>query len=550
MAAWPRRYPKGWQGFSGETESGEAVSAIDALWKILARVRASGAPEDELEFARQRLMKRHWQRLDDINEVAEALAREDARGDYRLFSDFDKRLAAVTAADVQAVARKYLTPGHFFVFAVFPPGELPPDFSAQIQANAARLGGDMASMVSKPLPSGATLLYESRPGASMESYTVAVRAGERHGKDAGIAAAVANMLVRETGNFSKTGLQNKLDQDGLTLRASASLDATYVSLQAPSGNSAKAMSMLMEVLTNPAFSASEWADVRAEMQAEFEQSLDQPRAVAGDLLVATVFSGTEYGRSTADKLAALSRLSAGDLRSFWKRHFKAEALAVAYTGASSAAAIEAGLAPLGTLSGKPPAEATIHVADISEMRSASQAMAGKTQTNLFISWHAPDIGSEDWIYYQLAQKAIGGDLAGRLWKLRQQEGLAYAVGMFGLDVSEQPITAMYMATAGEKRDSAIAALHREIGRLQTGLSEDELERVKVSYLAQLNRVDRTAAQRSARHARWWVSGFNANRREKLTEVIGKATLTDVNRVIREVIDPENYVYVEAGVVGD
>ncbi|MGB5346595.1 MAG: pitrilysin family protein, partial [Woeseia sp.] len=109
VEAWPRRYPKGWQGMSGETESGEVVAAVNAMWQAIGGVRRSGIAGDELDFARQRLLKQHLQQLDDINAVAESLAIADAHGDYRLFADFAERIGAVTAADVQAVARKYLT---------------------------------------------------------------------------------------------------------------------------------------------------------------------------------------------------------------------------------------------------------------------------------------------------------------------------------------------------------------------------------------------------------------------------------------------------------
>jgi predicted Zn-dependent peptidase len=47
-----------------------------------------------------------------------------------------------------------------------------------------------------------------------------------------------------------------------------------------------------------------------------------------------------------------------------------------------------------------------------------------------------------------------------------------------------------------------------------------------------------------------VYGLDADYREQLTAIVDKATLEGVNRVIRDVLDPENYVFVEAGAVGD
>ena len=549
MAAWPRRYPKGWQGMSGESEPGKIEDAVVGMWKAFEGVKKAGIADDVMELVKGRMLKRYWQALDDVNNVAEELAIADANGDYRLSAEFEKRLAAVTAADVQAVARKYLTPMNFFLMAVFPPGAIPGDFETNVKTRATELARGASAVASIGLDSGVTLLHEHRPGAVMESYTAAIRAGRRHGDTAAVAPAVANMLVRETGNYSKQELQAYLDSNGFSLSAEVHTEVAFVTLETPAGNSAAAMELLAEVLTNPAFTEDEWQAVKTEMIADHEGSLDEPRSVAHDLLVSNVYAGTAYGRSMADALQTLPGITVNDLRSFWKGYYKATSLAVSYAGAEASETIASGLAPLAKLRGSAPAPAPIDLEAISGKVHVPRAMPGKAQTNLYIAWYAPELTSDDFILWQLAEHAIGGDLAGRLWKLRQDEGLAYSVWLFSWGNNEQTVASIYMATAGDKREAALAALQREIERAQAGLSQEELDRVKVSWLARLNRLDRTAPRRATRNAIWWSSGFDADRREYLTQVIGNASLDEVNRVLREVLDPDNYVFVEAGAVG-
>jgi hypothetical protein len=105
-----------------------------------------------------------------------------------------------------------------------------------------------------------------------------------------------------------------------------------------------------------------------------------------------------------------------------------------------------------------------------------------------------------------------------------------------------------MATAGQKRERALAAIDREVRRAVSGLTRDELDRVKVSYLASLNRFDRTAARRSNRLATWWSLGLAPERRARLERVIGTTTLDEVNRVVADVLDPDRYYFAEAGAV--
>jgi zinc protease len=548
MSSRPRRFARGWQGISAETSPEKVSESVDALWKLLAGVRRNGVPAGDMQFARQRLLKNHRQLLDDQYQIAENLAIADAHGDYGLFAEYEQRLGAVSASDVQAVARKYLTPDHFFLMTLFPPGEIPEGFEASIRTNAANVSGGQGSVAIEELQSGVTLLHELKQSAAMESYTVAVRAGDRHGDDAGLAEAVATMMTRETGSYSRTELQNLLDKNGFTLDSYTSSDAAFIELQAPSGSSDAAMALLVDVLGHPAFSTGEWENVQQEMISELKRSQDQPQAVASDLLTKTMFAGTPYGRSVSERLEVLPTTKAKDLGSFWSKYYKPSSIAISYHGAASPEQVKSGLAPLGKLSGRVPALEPIEIKTIESEIHAPFAMQGKTQVNLYIAWHAPEITGDDWMAWELAAKAIGGDLAGRLWKLRQGEGLAYSVWMGSNMKAEQSIAYVYMATASEKREAALAAIHREIGAVQAGLTEEELDRVKVSYLANLNRLDRTAARRSRRHAVWWVYGLAPDYREQLTGLVKGATLDDVNRVIREVLDPENFVFVEAGAV--
>ena len=546
--AWPRRYAKGWQSIGGETEPGKLADAINAIWLLVDQVRRSGVPGQDIDFARQRLLKDHRQVLDDQYQVASRIVESDAHFDYTLFSDFENNLEKVTQADIQTVARKYFSPQDFFLMSIFPPGEIPAGYEEDIRTDAAAIASNASGVESRVLSSGATLITEVRPGAAMESFTVAIRAGDRAGEDAGLAEAVATMMARETKDYSRTELQNYLDQLGFSLRASTSPDGAYISLQAPAGSTEQAMNLLSHILTSPGFTEAEWNNTRDEMLAALASSQDQPRTIAWDLLGKTIYAGTPYGRSIEDTQKRLATLHAADLKSFWSSYYKAEAIAIAYVGEASHEALDAGFRGLAKLRGKAPEQASIEVAPFKTKLRRAIPMEGKTQANLYMAWSAPDLRTEQSVLWRLAQKAIGGDLAGRLWKLRQIEGLAYSVWLSNARTRDEPLTYVYMATAGEKRDAALAAIDREIRKARQGLTIEELERVKVSTLAEMNRTDRTAARRTRRQAGWWVEGHSHLRREQLQEIIDGATLEAVNEVVSEVLDPDNYVLAEAGLV--
>lgn len=548
VSAWPRRYAKGWQAISGETESAEVADAVIAIWLLLEEVKRAGVPNKDFDFARKRLLTAHREALDDQYQVADELVTADAHNDYTLFSKYEENLAQVTLADVQTVANKYFSPQNFFLMSIFPPESIPENFEQDIRANAAALSESASGVQAPVLKSGVTLITETRPGAAIESFTVAIRAGDRAGDHAGLAEAVATMLTRETGARSKAELQNYVDEMGFGLNSWTNQDGAFISLQLPAGATAEAMRLLTEILTTPGFTENEWIATREEIIAALASATDRPRSVAWDMLNETVYEGTPYGRSMQQAQDALPSLTAADLKLFWKKNYRASAIGIAYVGGASATELARGFESLAGLRGDARAEAKINIDPFATALRRAKPMAGKAQANLYMAWSAPELQSDAWVLWQLAQKAIGGDLAGRLWKLRQDEGLAYSVWLAGTTTRHEPLTYVYMATAGEKREAALAAIHREIGRARDGLTVEELERVKVSYLASMNRYDRTTARRTARQAAWWIQGHPAGRRADLERIIEGATLDAVNQVVRDVLDPDNYVLVEAGMV--
>ncbi len=548
----PRRFPGGWQAFGGDGDPARMTEGVAALFGALAKVRAEGIPPETLTLVKNRMISQDKVENESLYNRAMGLARADAHGDYRLASEAGERWARVTAEDVWTVAAKYLDPGHCFVMALFPVGTTPKTFTQDVQAAATSASGTAGgSLAEVRLSSGATLLFDARPGAAVESFSAAVMAGDRHdGARPGTAEAVLGMVKRLTARRGRTALQEYLDQQGITLTGEARKDGTILTLTAPAGKTAVVGALLRELLSEPAFVEEEWAVVKRMLVANVTAGLDQPPAVAFNALQVLVYPGTPYGTPFAARQKSFEGMSTADLTAFHRRYYRPERIAVAYSGAASRASVEAALqGPIGASGAiSPLAEPVFAAAPPPAVARAAVPMAGKKQVNLYWAWPGVDLGSDDWVLWMLASRAFGGDLAARLWPLRQKEGLAYSVSTFDFPNRDRPLTGIFMAMEKEKYPQASAALDREIARLLEGLTAAELERVKTSYLANLERQDAATEQRSRRHAAWRLAGFGPDYRARLRRVVGAASLEDVNRVVRTTLTKDRMFKAEAGAV--
>lgn len=544
----PRRFAGGWQAVELEAAPDRAAAGAAAALELMARVAREGVTAEQLESARQRLLNAHAARKEDQRLVAQELVKAACFGDYRLFSEYEARLKAVTPRDALWAARKYLAPDRLYVGAVHPKGLSPKGFAETVKAAAARAGAGDPSVASVKLPHGGLLLHEPRAGAPMEGFTLAVRAGSRYDDERpGLASAVAAMLTRQTAARDRFALQKYLDENGFLLSSSAGRDAAFLTLQAPAGKTKQALALLRELVGKPALGAKEWGELQKEMVEAARALRDQPQWMAQAAAYELLFSGQPYSSPPEGEPESLAKITPAELQAFMTQRWSLDRTALAYVGPADAKLIADEWAQAARPKpAKPAPEEATPLAAATGMRKAVD-MPGKLTAYLLLLWPGPKFGTPEWVRFSLANQAFGGDLAGRLWQLRQKEGLAYSVWARPAALREQPLAIVTMGTALANRDKALAALDRELGlAATTGFSAEDLARVKTSYMAAIDLQDSTAMARSQRLANWWSLGAPPDYRAKLRAMVAETTLDQMNAAAASVLKPGAYWLVEAG----
>ena len=90
-----------------EVPKGKSLEeARDTMLSVLERVGEEGVTAEEVERARQQLLKQRDLAADDPNRIAIQLSDWAAQGDWRLYFLDRDRLEKVTPEQVKAVARK------------------------------------------------------------------------------------------------------------------------------------------------------------------------------------------------------------------------------------------------------------------------------------------------------------------------------------------------------------------------------------------------------------------------------------------------------------
>ena len=104
---------------SAQTRTAEVPRVVTMIREELARMGREPVAERELTLAKQYLIGSFPLRLDTSGKVADFLVAVEDRGLGLDYADrYKERIGRVTAADVQRVAAKYLTPAAFSLVIV------------------------------------------------------------------------------------------------------------------------------------------------------------------------------------------------------------------------------------------------------------------------------------------------------------------------------------------------------------------------------------------------------------------------------------------------
>jgi zinc protease len=111
---WPEPFQIGFAA-----EPAQAARAVEITLAELRRLGAEPAGEEEIETAKSQLLTEMMEAFGSSRKTAVTFALDEVLGrPHTWWRDYRARLLAVTAADVQAAARRYLSPGTMLVLIV------------------------------------------------------------------------------------------------------------------------------------------------------------------------------------------------------------------------------------------------------------------------------------------------------------------------------------------------------------------------------------------------------------------------------------------------
>jgi zinc protease len=477
----------------------DKAEVAQILARELARVRDGQVTAAELAEAKNTLFASALRGRETVRgrafELGEALV---STGDPNAADVRLARIGKVTAADVQRVARAYLSPQSVVdfryeagednpaswanpvpmpTFKSVPPAQGAPNTLADDAhrqappAPAQAPAVSQAQLVESTLSNGIPLVAAQTGEAPIATITVVLPGGnatDPAGK-AGLAALAATVADKGTTTRSAQEIAQTLESLGASLGASSGNDGTYVSLTAPTANLAAAGEVLADVIRNASYPTDELERERKRAIDGLQVALKDPGTLASLVSTRVLYGDAPYGGVTTIKsLPAIAQADLVAWRQAWWHPATAKVVVSGGIAPEQAKAVTEKLFGNWTSASPAPTPVAHPAGQALPVRTVVIDMPEAGQAAVVAGVRAVSRSSADYWPLTVANAVLGAGSNGRLFEeVRTKRGLSYgSYSGFGATADTSVLTASAQ-TKNETADEVAQVILDQFAGLAT-----------------------------------------------------------------------------------
>jgi zinc protease len=565
---------------SGQTpEAGEA-----ALRREIARFRDTLVTSAELNEAKNELLNGALRERETVDGRASAIAEaviidgDAAAADRRL-----ARIQAVTAADIQRVARRWLrddasaavrylpeesrngahsdtiaTPATVQTAAFVPPAHVevvqPAPEAQRIQPPAP--GPEVVPVIAPPniqrLANGMTVITSENHALPLVTASLVARTGAAADPQdrAGAAGLTAAVITEGTTTRSAAQIDGAAEALGASLGSGAGWDGSSLGMTVQTPQADAALAIMADVAEHPALSAEELERQRALAIDAVNVSLSDPGDVARMAAMRALYGAGDYGHPAGGTAASLHAITRADIQAAYRRAWapanvtlilsgdvtpaQARALAMRHFGAWTAAI--------------PPGERAPNVAAAARSDVIVIDMPGAGQAAVAVARGA--LARNDPRFYRalVANTVLGGGYSARLnQEIRIRRGLSYGSGS---SIDARRDGGPFVAVTQTRNDAAAQVLGLILGEMHRlgaePISAAELTARRASLTGDYGRDAETTAGMAGLIGGYVTRGIPPDEVGRYLAAVLAVTPAEAQGAARDLIAPEGATVVIVG----
>jgi zinc protease len=582
---------------SAQVEANQLEAARDVMLKTMETLQSIAFTAEEVERAKVRSKRAAEMLPENSSQMAQSLSSASALGDWRLLFLQRDRIAAVTADDVNRVARTYFQP-HNRTFGMYVPVKEPQRLAIpnappidtivkDYKGGAVAAGGEAFDPTPANLDARTKLLespglkagfIEKKNRGETVSLVLTLHYGNEEslkGQE-GAAALLPSLMMAGTKKHDRQALREELDSLGIRISpgmggfgggrgprgggggGGGALGQLTFSVEAKRDTLPKALELLGEILREPTFPAAEFDTMRRGGRAGMGANATDPQALATNALSRALSpypkGDVRYVPTLEESKQRSEAVTLEQVKALYESQVGAAQVELGVVGECDPATVFAQVqgilkgwqskVPVRRISRESPADLKGSKLDIVTPDKANAVFLAAIAFPMKES-------DPDFAALRLGNFILGGGtLSSRLGdRIRQKEGLSYGVTSAFAASPRDPVATLTInaITNPANIDRVEKAALEELNRfLADGPTDSELADAKRAYLE----AQKVASTGDAAIAGQIVSNLNIGRTfshtAELEKQIQSLSVEDVAKAFRKNIDAKKLVIVRAG----
>jgi predicted Zn-dependent peptidase len=391
---------------------------------------------------------------------------------------------------------------------------------------------------------GLTLLAERMDHVRSAAFNFLVPAGCVYdpADKIGTASVLSEMIVRGAGDRDSRALTLALDNLGLDRDESVGQMHLRFWGSTLARNVLPGLEIYADILRRPHLPPDELEAVQSLALQDLQALEDEPRAKVMVELRRRHWP-MPLGRDRRGTAESIEKITAKSLRSHWKARLTPKSTILSVAGNIEWQALKDHVAKLfGDWQGEP--------APAIEMTKAPGGVTHltkeTTQTQITLAYPSVPFGHPDYYAAQGAVQVLSGGMGARLFtEVREKRGLCYSVYASYQTFKDRASIIGYAGTTNERAQETLDVTLAEIRRLQEGVTDDEVNRVKAGLKSSVIMQEESTSARAGSIASDWYYLGRVRPTEEIQAAINALSPTAIVDYVRK-YPPEKLTLVTLG----
>lgn len=499
------------------------IADVDAIITVINEeideIMRNGVRKEEVDRGRKKTLMDFLSVQEDYQKRAYVIGKLYlATGNPRALTDYCEYDGDI-GEKIQELANKYLAPSQMHSGQVLPLSEPEKERWKQMQEQSDKEDEELLSHLNreaeleepkyavsikperprhfdfpKPeiftLSNGIKVLYYHQPKSEKLDLVLDLKAKYYFDPEdkQGLSMLLSNVLEEGTEQRDADELAYALESRGMELN----ILPGHMNMSMLHEDTEQGLSLLHEVITQPAFDENGIKRARQQLIAEVKSYWDSPNNFCNQLIREEIYKDHPYSKHALGTLETVSQITESDLRDAYKKYITPDGARIAVVGGVSREEIERLLEKtIGTWQG--PAAQDIEFPEVQKPKSHTiDRYMNRDQVVLCYAGLSVDRDNDDFdplfLFDQIFTGGILGGMNSRLFALRERTGFFYAIGGSLLHgVGREPGMVLIKAlTSSDDMAHADRVIKEAIEVEARGIPEHELQEAQNAVINSLS----------------------------------------------------------------